>query len=132
MATLLTTSLLKAHCIPVTLYSLTQSMNKWDETEGEIFVLTEADMFGTTGGTPTEDTRNYTYVSDGKGQVLVSSPEMRKAEKNEYILRSFYQPMYGAQVELDGELRTYFPSGFDWGSVFVRPALWVTIPKSAQ
>lgn len=80
-ATLLTTSLLKAHCIPVTLYSLTKSMNKWDETEDEIFVLTEADMFGTTGGTPTEDTRNYTYVSDGKCQVLVSNPEMRKAEK---------------------------------------------------
>ena len=123
---------LKAHCIPVTLYSLTKSMNKWDETEDEIFVLTEADMFGTTGGAPTEDTRNYTYVSDGKGQVLVSNPEMRKVEKFEYILRNFYQPLYGAQVQIDGELRTYFPSSFDWGSVYVRPALWVTIPKSAH
>ena len=114
---------LKDHCVPVHLYSRNISLVNWDESDDKIFLLTEADLFGTERGTSTEDQRNYTYKVDGVGQILVPNIEMRKNDGYMTHLRDYYTELYLAGVLPDGTLSVNYVGA---SKIYLRAAMWVT------
>lgn len=55
--------ILSQKAISTSIYSHTAENDKWVVTNDRVFLLTEADVFGTYRGTPTNDARDYTYGS---------------------------------------------------------------------
>lgn len=102
---------------------------KWKTTVDKVFLLTEADLFGTQGGVAktTTEAKDYTYGS----KPIVPNEEMRKfiannpatgVKDNSYCwLRSPYNGSYLAVVLYNGTLSNLSPHN-PYG---IRPALWV-------
>ena len=120
---------LKPASVEVQLHSRNNKM-QWSSSQDKIFPLTEADLFGTIKAVPTSEAQDYTYTVDGVGQVLVFYQEIRKSEGQQH-LRNYCDSSTGSHTLPDGTLMTDY-GVWDGDQVRFRPALWVTIPKSAE
>ena len=115
-------TVLSAHVAETTITTRTKAGTEgWDSTIDKVFLLSEADLFGThSGGTATSEARDYTY---GNG-VIVPNVEMRKFKTGSYCwLRSPYSSTTVSCVNSDGS-RNNLTSTSTYG---VRPALWVNL-----
>lgn len=106
---------------------------KWITTTDKVFLLSEADLFGTQGGSATSEARDYTYGS----KPIVPDIEMRKFIAN--------NPATGVNVSYSWLRSAYSSAGVSYvystgthgyispTSTFgVRPALWVNLTSSAS
>lgn len=101
---------------------------KWTTTIDTVFLLSEADLFGTQGGTLTAEAKDYTYGS----KPIVPNIEMRKyimsnpatgVKDNGYCwLRSPYTTAACTLQYFTGTINNADPYRYTYG---VRPALWV-------
>lgn len=90
----------------------------WIETQDKVFLLSEADVFGTNQGRTTSESQDYTY---GTSKFV---PESLKTIGSHYWLRSPYgKDNYLALVQKGGT-RIYVSCT---GSYGVRPALWINL-----
>lgn len=106
--------------VPVTLQSR-NAKGEWDTSIDTSFPLTEADLFGTTCEVTTTDSRDYTYSTQEKGQILVLYSEIKRCTTGPHWLRS-----YGTKaVNSDGTFNPDPTSG-----KYFRPAMWVTFSQS--
>ena len=89
----------------------------WITTQDKVFLLSEADLFGTFNKTKTSDAQDYTYGNS----VIVPNINMRKSS-NICWLRSARGNASGeAVVQSDGTALSYGCTAFRG----IRPALWV-------
>ena len=126
------------------------SSDEWIETTDKVFLLSEADLFGTYNGEATTDARDYTYngtrLTPNRSQRMfddhghnASYAWLRNAYSNSD--RHDYQPntpvastarwLYMAGVRYDGYTTTYttttgFPDSYvTQDDNYVLPALWI-------
>lgn len=101
---------------------------KWVESTDKVFLLSEADVYGTQGGILTSEAKDYTY-----GSKPLVSPEMKKWGVGNGItttycfLRSPGQSIttsthYVVSIASTGTLYQTLSPAYEYG---VRPALWV-------
>ena len=92
----------------------------WITTSDKVFLLSEADLFETFNGSPTDNDQDYTY----EGKVIVSDIDMRKFTSASYMwLRSPYSGGNVSYVTALGTLTSFNVST----PLGVRPALWVSL-----
>ena len=117
----------------------------WVETTDSIFLLTEADLFGTaseysswdsTNGLKVKsralETKDYTYQSDGRGQVLVPDVEMRLFKYVEvpgvFTNVSLLRQSAGNNIShFNFTYQGYLGASGDASPSLVRPAMWVNM-----
>ncbi len=102
------------------------------ESLDKVFLLSEADVFGTTQNGKTAESRDYTY----NGERLPITMSMRKCTEKPvsmYWLRSPNNSSGSGWLSVvqasSGALASKNCTGEFWG---VRPALWITLPKSER
>jgi hypothetical protein len=96
----------------------------WITTTDKVFLLSEADLFGTFSGRETSEEQDYTY---GTSQ-LVTNVNMRKCDNtidNYHWLRSpaTSSVRVGACTTSSG----LFATGYSWYDNGIRPAMWITL-----
>ena len=106
---------LKAHVVTTGLE--TWNGTTWISTNDDVFLLTEADVFGTKGGKPTNEAKDYTY---GNAPIV---PEAMRKTGAFYWLRSAYSTSNVSSVNSSGLPHNYGPP-YPLG---VRPALWINL-----
>lgn len=103
---------------------------EWATTDDKVFLLSEADIFGTTGGTTAQD-KDYTcgyktsFVTENMIKSKNPTSTATTGSGNTYWLRSTYNSKQQiAMVHcVLGTLKYKFSNNFG----YVRPALWVNI-----
>ena len=123
-------STLKAHAVETTITSRNElATAEWYETTDKVFLLSEADLFGTVNKEATSAAQDYTY---GTSQ-LVPNAEMRKCQSSgEYVdascywLRSLHTNNYivACCYSGSGDVIFDYPNGTNAG---IRPAMWVNL-----
>ncbi len=108
------------------------SGTNFTESLDKVFLLSEADVFGTTQNGKTAEVRDYTY----NGERLPITMSMRKCTEKPvsmYWLRSPNNSSGSGWLSVvqasSGALASKNCTGEFWG---VRPALWITLPKSER
>ncbi|MGN0537319.1 MAG: DUF6273 domain-containing protein [Acutalibacteraceae bacterium] len=91
----------------------------WITTSDKVFMLSEADVFGTFSGSATTNSKDYTYGN----QKLVTDSDMIKSNQS-YWLRSGYGNKIAAVTSSGarGDNYYYMPNTYGF-----RPALWVDL-----
>ena len=118
------TTVLKEKAVETDITTRSQiNATDWITTSDKVFLLSEADLFGTFDRTTTTDTRDYTYGNS----IIVPDENMRKFTGGSYVwLRS---PSYAvgrvAYVTTSGALVSNY--SIVMGALGVRPALWVSL-----
>ena len=118
------TTVLKEKAVETDITTRSQiNATDWITTPDKVFLLSEADLFGTFDRTTTTDTRDYTYGNS----IIVPDENMRKFTGGSYVwLRS---PSYAvgrvAYVTTSGALVSNY--SIVMGALGVRPALWVSL-----
>lgn len=107
--------------------------NDFIETKDKVFLLSEADLFGTTQGGKTAEKQDYTY----NGTQLPITESMRKCSDKINTLYNLRSPAFTSKrlILMGCSTGTYVPSSTgDAGCSYprgVRPALWIkTGPQS--
>ena len=105
--------------------------DEWIETQDKMFLLSEADLFGTFNNIATSDTRDYTY---GASQ-LVTNENMNKCESivgitTYHWLRSPYEDDTHLALcyAVTGDIRSGI-YGNNKGGRGVRPAMWIDLAQ---
>ena len=125
--TYLTNSLstLKGHAVQTAINTRSEyNADTWITTQDKVFLLSEADLFGTVSDQATSDARDYTY---GTSQ-LATSVNMRKcsnAISTSYWLRSPRNSTTNVAYCSASSGRVI--SGYYWYNLGVRPAMWVNL-----
>ena len=86
-----------------------------------IFLLSEADIFGTREGSDSTDAQDYTYVEDGQGQVLAPTYQVRYTTAGS-PLRSQVSPGKVAAVANGSTDEADLSEAWTY-----RPAMWVSV-----
>ena len=126
--TYLTNSLstLKGHAVQTAINTRSEyNADTWITTQDKVFLLSEADLFGTHKSTATSEAKDYTY---GTSQ-LVTDVNMRKCDTTidpEYWLRSPRGSQYSVAYcyASTGDISNV-GAARSWHGV--RPALWVNL-----
>ena len=123
-------STLKEHAVETTVTTRKElATAEWYETTDKVFLLSEADLFGTVNKEATSEAKDYTY---GTSQ-LVPNIEMRKCQSSGdfvnascYWLRSLHANNYivACCYSERGEVIFDYPNGTNAG---IRPAMWVNL-----
>ena len=93
----------------------------WLTTTDKVFLLSEADLFGTFNGTATSNAQDYTYGNS----VLVPDVNMRSSTDAYWLRSPRDNSSYVADVTTAGTVTHNSYGNFNTGAG-VRPALWVT------
>ncbi|MBC8545302.1 DUF6273 domain-containing protein, partial [Bianquea renquensis] len=114
------TTILKEKAVQTDITTRSQyNATDWITTTDAVFLLSEADLFGTFNGTATSNAQDYTYGNS----VIVPDQHMRAFSSGSFCwLRSPYNGSM-AIVLNSGTLGSYSYSS----SLGVRPALWVNL-----
>ena len=118
-------STLKGHAVQTAINTRSEyNADTWITTQDKVFMLSEADLFGTVSDQATSDARDYTY---GTSQ-LATSVNMRKcsnAISTSYWLRSPRNSTTNVAYCSASSGRVI--SGYYWYNLGVRPAMWVNL-----
>ena len=115
--------LLKEKVVATSITTRTQyNATTWDTTTDKMFLLSEADLFGTHNRTKTTNTKDYTYGN----KVLVTNINMRKSNVGALLRTPSFSDKCLVRIDQTGDYKYLFsPYGFTYYSF---PALWVTMP----
>ena len=116
-------TVLKERVVETTVTTRTKAgTEEWDSTTDKVFLLSEADLFGThSGGTKTNEARDYTYGN----AIIVPDVTMRSFKTGSYCwLRSASSLANVSSVSSSGSRSADNPTTTTVG---VRPALWVNL-----
>lgn len=96
----------------------------WITTQDKVFLLSDADLFGTVSKIATSNAQDYTYGNS----ILVPDVNMRGFTSGSYVwLRSPCGGTYvAARVDMNGNITSTY-DGTVTGRHSVRPALWVSL-----
>ena len=118
------TTVLKEKAIETDITTRSQiNATTWITTQDRVFLLSEADLFGTINNVATANEQDYTYGNS----VIVPDVNMRKFTGSAYAwLRS---PRYSTSCEalVNSNGSVYNTSNGVNGTYGVRPALWVSL-----
>lgn len=121
------TTVLREKAVETSISTRIPGKMEWNVTKDKVFLLSEADLFGTIGKAATTDPRDYTY---GNTKAMSTSVQNIFAkEKIFFFLRSPYNASAVARFnENAGTPEAYNAS--PTVALPVLPALWVTLPTN--
>ena len=123
------TTMLKEKAIETDITTRSQyNATDWITTQDKVFLLSEADLFGTFYKTATSDARDYTYGNS----TLVQNEMVRRFSVKDGItycwLRSpAYSTTYVTPFYYSGNFENYNVGNVTGTTGGVRPALWVSL-----
>lgn len=120
------TETLKDKAIDTTIYTRDThnytGNNNYNEMTTKVFLLSEADLFGTANGQATSEPKEYTCGA-WNTERLTAEVEVLRSRNYCYLRSRKYTDYYVATVDSNGENScnsVYYAAG-------IRPALWVTL-----
>lgn len=121
-----TTNVVKTKALQKNITTRKFGQSQWDTTQDKVFLLSEADLFGTyQGGQPTSDGRDYTYGN--KAFVSNAVARFTVYDYNAYTyLRSPYSSAGNTSAITTG-------GSLSWGNTswpyVIRPAIWINFRR---